>query len=58
MGDVRDYERLYLALKAVDYVVHAAALKPVLRLNTILSEFIKTNILGAENVIKASLNRK
>ena len=57
-SDVRDYERLYLALKDVDYVVHAAALKQVPAAEYNPSEFIKTNILGAENVIKASLNRK
>lgn len=58
LGDVRDYERLYLALKDVDYVVHAAALKQVPAAEYNPTEFIKTNILGAENVIKASLNRK
>ena len=58
LGDVRDYEGLYLALKDVDYVVHAAALKQVPAAEYNPTEFIKTNILGAENVIKASLNRK
>ena len=52
MGDVRDYERLYLALKDVDYVVHVAALKQVPAAEYNPTEFIKTNILGAENVIK------
>ena len=56
IGDVRDYERLTMALREVDYVVHAAALKqvPAAEYNPI--ECIKTNIFGAENVINASIN--
>ena len=55
LGDVRDVSRLELALQKVDYVIHAAALKqvPAAEYNPI--ECIKTNILGAENVIRASL---
>ena len=55
LGDVRDFSRLELALQNVDYVIHAAALKqvPAAEYNPI--ECIKTNILGAENVIRASL---
>ena len=56
LGDVRDYDRLYLALQDVDYVVHAAALKQVPAAEYNPTEFIKTNIHGAENIIKASLN--
>src|SRR3990172_11941713 len=55
IGDVRDKERLIKAMNGVDYVVHAAALKhvPIAEYNPM--ECIKTNIYGAENVIKASL---
>tara|TARA_E500000178_G_scaffold285863_1_gene287493 strand:- start:376 stop:1341 length:966 start_codon:yes stop_codon:yes gene_type:complete len=56
IGDVRDLDRLNMALRGVDFVVHAAALKqvPAIEYNPI--EAIKTNIIGAENVIKASIN--
>lgn len=55
IGDVRDYERLKRALKSIDYVIHAAAMKhvPIAEYNP--SECVKTNINGAENVINASL---
>ncbi len=55
LGDVRDSERLQWALKDVDIVVHAAAIKqvPAAEYNPI--EAIKTNILGAQNIIEASL---
>ena len=55
IGDVRDYERLNMAFKDVDIVIHAAAMKqvPISEYNPF--ECIKTNISGAENVIKASL---
>lgn len=55
IGDVRDYERLKTALKGIDTVVHAAAMKhvPIAEYNPM--ECIKTNILGAENLIRASL---
>jgi len=55
IGDVRDYDRLAQAIDGVDFVIHAAALKhvPVAEYNPM--ECIKTNINGAENVIKASL---
>jgi len=58
LGDVRDQNRIDLALKDVDYVIHAAALKqvPAAEYNPI--ECIKTNINGAENVILASLKNK
>jgi UDP-N-acetylglucosamine 4,6-dehydratase (inverting) len=55
IGDVRDKERLKLAVNNVDIVVHAAALKqvPVAEYNPF--EFIKTNILGAQNLIECCL---
>ena len=55
IGDVRDYDRLSLAMSNVDFVVHAAALKqiPIAEYNPM--ECIKTNINGAENVVKASI---
>lgn len=55
LGDVRDLERLKTALKKIDYVIHAAALKQVPAAEYNPEEFIKTNILGAENIIKASI---
>tara|TARA_B100001057_G_C22666809_1_gene878188 strand:- start:50 stop:1057 length:1008 start_codon:yes stop_codon:yes gene_type:complete len=55
IGDVRDKERLNLALYGVDIVFHAAALKQVDSAEYNPSEVIKTNIVGAENVISASL---
>ena len=56
IGDVRDGERLLEAMDGVDYVIHAAALKhvPVAEYNPM--ECIKTNIDGAQNVIKAALS--
>ena len=58
IGDVRDRDRLELALNNIDYVIHAAALKqvPAAEYNPI--ECIKTNINGAENVMLASLKNK
>ncbi|MEO8416652.1 MAG: UDP-N-acetylglucosamine 4,6-dehydratase (inverting) [Ginsengibacter sp.] len=55
IGDVRDYERLKTALKGVDTVVHAAAMKhvPIAEYNPM--ECVKTNIIGAENIISACL---
>ena len=56
LGDVRDGERLKRALEGIDTVVHAAALKqvPAAEYNPI--EFIKTNVLGAENIVQACLD--
>ena len=51
IGDVRDKERLYRAFDGVDYVVHAAALKQVPAAEYNPFEAIKTNVLGAQNVI-------
>jgi len=55
IGDVRDPERLDQAMKGVNYVIHAAALKQVPAAEYNPMECIKTNIHGAENVIKESL---
>jgi len=55
IGDVRDKSRLKLALKEVDYVIHAAALKHVPSSEYNPIEYIKTNIMGAQNIIETSL---
>jgi UDP-N-acetylglucosamine 4,6-dehydratase/5-epimerase len=55
IGDVRDKDRLIQAMRGVDYVVHAAALKQVPAAEYNPMECIKTNIHGAENVIHAAL---
>ncbi|MDI9355566.1 MAG: UDP-N-acetylglucosamine 4,6-dehydratase (inverting) [Chitinophagaceae bacterium] len=55
IGDVRDFDRMKRSLMSVDYVIHAAAMKhvPIAEYNP--DECVKTNIGGAENVIRASL---
>ena len=55
IGDVRDGDRLRLAMRDVDYVVHAAALKQVPTAEYNPFECIKTNVYGAENVVSAAL---
>jgi UDP-N-acetylglucosamine 4,6-dehydratase len=57
IGDVRDEKRLWRAMEGIDVVVHAAALKqvPVCEYNPF--EAIKTNVLGAQNVIEAAIDR-
>lgn len=57
IGDVRDAQRLEMAMRDVDYVIHAAALKhvPIAEYNPF--ECIKTNVLGAENVVNAAIRR-
>jgi UDP-N-acetylglucosamine 4,6-dehydratase/5-epimerase len=55
IGDVRDFDRLKRAIKDVDYVIHAAAMKHVHLAEYNPMECVKTNILGAENVINACL---
>lgn len=57
LGDVRDAARLSRALEGIDTVVHAAALKQVPAAEYNPFEFIKTNILGAQNVIEACMDR-
>jgi len=55
LGDVRDFSRLNLAFKNVDYIVHAAALKHVSAAEYNPYEFVLTNIHGAENVTRAAI---
>ena len=57
IGDVRDRDRLDLALRDVDYIVHAAAMKQVPTAEYNPFECIRTNINGAENVVYAALRR-
>ena len=58
IGDIRDKERLSRALMDVDCIIHAAALKivPTAEYNPI--EYIKTNIIGAMNLIDVAINQK
>jgi UDP-N-acetylglucosamine 4,6-dehydratase len=56
IGDIRDLDRLKRALHGVDYVIHAAALKQVDTGEYNPMEFIKTNVLGSQNVIEASID--
>lgn len=55
IGDVRDRQRITTAMRRVDYVIHAAALKQVDTAEFHPSEFIKTNIVGSQNVIDAAM---
>ena len=57
IGDVRDKERLHRAFQGVDYVIHAAALKQVPAAEYNPFEAIKTNILGAENIINVAIDQ-
>ncbi len=56
LGDVRDLQRLNIAFEGVDIVIHAAALKQVPAAEYNPTEYIKTNINGAENIIQAAIN--
>ena len=56
LGDIRDRDRLRRALEGIDTVVHAAALKQVPAAEYNPMEFIKTNVLGSENLIEACLD--
>ena len=56
IGDVRDKERLYRAFHGVDYIIHAAALKQVPTAEYNPSEVIRTNIIGAENIINVAID--
>src|SRR4051794_37114292 len=58
IGDVRDLPRLTMAMREVDIVIHAAAMKhvPIAEYNPM--ECVKTNIIGAENVVHASLENR
>jgi len=57
IGDVRDAARLEMAMRDVDYVIHAAALKHVTVAEYNPFECIKTNVMGAENVVNAAIAR-
>ena len=57
IGDVRDKERMYRAFHNVDYVIHAAALKQVPAAEYNPFEAVKTNILGAQNVINVAIDQ-
>ncbi len=57
IGDVRDRDRLYRAFDGVDVVIHAAALKQVPSCEYNPFEAVKTNVLGAQNVIDAAIDR-
>ncbi|MGH1403781.1 MAG: UDP-N-acetylglucosamine 4,6-dehydratase (inverting) [Alphaproteobacteria bacterium] len=58
IGDVRDRDRLTLALKGIDIVVHAAALKQVPAAEYNPMECIRTNVIGAENVVRAAIDNE
>ena len=58
LGDVRDLQRLNRAMEDVNYVVHAAALKQVPAAEYNPFEVIKTNVIGAQNIIEACLSSK
>jgi UDP-N-acetylglucosamine 4,6-dehydratase len=57
IGDVRDYDSIYQAMKGVDYVFHAAALKQVPSCEFYPMEAVRTNVLGSENVMNAAIAR-
>lgn len=57
IGDVREYDSVYDALNGVDYVFHAAALKQVPSCEFYPLEAVRTNVLGAENVLRAAIER-
>lgn len=54
VGDVRDYDSIYQAMKGVDYVFHAAALKQVPSCEFYPMEAVRTNVIGTENVMNAA----
>ena len=58
IGDVRDYDRIYSVTKDIDIIFHAAALKQVPSVEAHPYEAVKTNIIGAFNVVKAAVERK
>ncbi|MCX7144300.1 MAG: polysaccharide biosynthesis protein, partial [Proteobacteria bacterium] len=58
IGDVRDYDSIHDAMRGVSYVFHAAALKQVPSCEFYPMEAVRTNVLGAENVLNAALARQ
>ena len=58
IGDVRDYDSVYQAMKGVDYVFHAAALKQVPSCEFYPMEAVRTNVVGSENVMNAATANK
>ena len=58
LGDIRDKDRLMIAFRGIDIVVHAAALKQVPASEYNPFEFIKTNVIGAQNILEAALFNK
>lgn len=57
IGDVRDKERLHRAFQGVDYIIHAAAMKQITAAEYNPFEAVKTNILGAQNVINVAIDQ-
>lgn len=58
IGDVRDYRSVETAVRGVDYIYHAAALKQVPSCEFFPIEAVKTNVIGTENVLEAAINHK
>jgi len=58
IGDVRDYESINSAMKGVDFVFHAAALKQVPSCEFFPTEAVRTNVLGCDNVLNAALQNE
>ena len=58
IGDIRDKERLKRALEGIEFVVHAAALKQVPTAEYNPFEFIKTNIIGTQNLVEACIDSR
>lgn len=57
LGDIRDLDRVKRAFHNIDYVIHAAALKQVPAAEYNPTEFIKTNIIGSQNIIEAAIDK-